>query len=184
MLIPQHRYTAREQTVCDILRPLEGCRTMLNVGMREPKDWRNQWWLKICEANEIRPTVLEAWPANVEACRAAGITDVITGDVVETARKLYRTFDIILWWHGPEHVERFRAFCAIRDLWPIADRALILGCPQGYHPQGVVNNNPYEVHRSQWEPDDFEGDFDMHTTVVNDGQLAPHITAWKIFDEI
>lgn len=182
MLIPPHNYTVREQTVCDILRPLEGCRTMLNVGMRDPEDERHRWWLKICEANEIEPAVIEACLVNAKACRKF-VDRVYVADICDW-RFAGGEYDIVLWWHGPEHVEKFRALSAIAQLWRGVSKALILGCPQGYSPQGVVNGNPYERHRSEWQPEEFEQNFDMHTTVVDDGQLAPHITAWKIFDEI
>lgn len=179
MLIPDHDYTERERTVCEILRPLEGCRTMLNIGMRNPNDPRNLWWLHICHANGIEPHVLEIFEPNVVSLRSEGIPNVTHGDVRDAASIYDNWFDIGLWWHGPEHLEMDESARSIAMLAAICRRGIILGCPLGEAPQDAIGDNEAERHLSQWTEDDFHA-FGLETTVVADTYPA-HITAWKVF---
>src|SRR5258708_25547746 len=104
MLVPDHNYTARERTVCEILAPLTNVRRMLNVGMRRPDDPRNHWWIKICKANGTETHVLEVFEPNYRELQAAGIDNVVCGDVRDVATIYEEPFDVVLWWHGPEHL--------------------------------------------------------------------------------
>lgn len=79
------------------------------------------------------------------------IAEVIVGDVREVALDDY---DVVFWWHGPEHVERGKVG---RTLARLEARAglVVVGCPWGRYEQGVVDGNPYQVHRSALYLQDF-----------------------------
>jgi hypothetical protein len=179
MLIPDHNYTGREQTVCRLLEQLVHAHSLLNIGMRNPSDPRNHWWLKICKANRIEPHVLEIYQPNCLDLESHGVPNVTCGDVRDINQIFPRPFDIILWWHGPEHVEGREARRIFNDLIPLANIGLILGCPLGDEPQGVCYGNLHERHLSAWHPSDFEL-LGFDTATVNDRSDYGHITAWRM----
>lgn len=181
MQIPEHAYTQREATVCKILAALDGCESLLNIGMRRPEDPRNHWWLKICQANDIQAHVLEIFEPNCRQLREHGLKHVVCGDVRDIRQHYSEPFDVILWWHGPEHLEKAEALKAIEQLRPLARQALVLGCPLGDAPQAALYGNPHEEHRSSWQEEDFS-QLGMQTEIVRDEQPQPHITAWRLGD--
>src|SRR5258708_18928402 len=132
MIIPNHDYTPRERTVCDLLAPLGKIRRLLNVGMKRPGDPRNLWWINICRANGTESHVLEVFEPNCQELRAAGITNVTCGDVRNVGKLYDEPFDVIMWWHGPEHLEKADVPAVIDELWQLTQHALILGCPLGH----------------------------------------------------
>jgi hypothetical protein len=146
MIIPSHSYTPREATVCGILAGTDFGHgsTMLNVGMRQPEDLRNWWWIKICQANEVMPFVLEVFRPNVDRLVQHGVPNVHEGDVRCFSQCFERSFDIILWWHGPEHVEKNSSIACIRTLQAKC-RLLILGSPWGPYPQDAIDGNVHEL---------------------------------------
>ena len=182
MIIPDHLYTARELTVCGLLGGMcrARVRTFLNIGMNRPHNPANNWWLKICQANGILPYVLEVFEPNRRALREYGIPNVIAGDVSEIDSIFGpSSFDVVLWWHGPEHVEKSVAIQTIEKLKGCTRQMLIVGCPKGFEPQTTVGGNDHERHVSAWERSDFEKQ-GMETIVVHDGRAFLHITAWLV----
>ena len=178
MIIPNHDYTPRERTVCDLLAPLTNVRRMLNIGMRHPGDPRNLWWINICKTNGTETHVLEVFEPNCRELRAVGIENVTCGDVRDARRFYERPFDVILWWHGPEQIESAEAPAVIENLWQLTAGTVILGCPLGDERQGICYGNPYERQRSFWQPEDLAA-LGFQTTVVRDRQPFPHITGWR-----
>ena len=183
MIIPDRDYTVRERTVCDLLAPLTNVRRLLNVGMRHPGDPRNLWWINICKANGTETHVLEVFEPNCRELRAAGIDNVTCGDVCDVRSIYHKPFDVLLWWHGPEHIEKPEAPGVIDGLWQLTAGTLILGCPLGNDPQGICYGNQHERHLCAWQAEDFIA-LGFQATVVRDGQPYPHITAWQTRDGV
>src|SRR5258708_3981082 len=100
MIIPNHDYTPRQRTVCDLLAPLGKIRRLLNVGMTRPGDPRTLWWINICGANGTKRTVWEVLDQNCQEPRAAGIPNATCGDVRKGGKLYDDPFDVIMWWPG------------------------------------------------------------------------------------
>ena len=103
-------------------------------------------------------TVLEAYEENAEGLKESSYFErVIHGDVryinyLDLGRD---KFDVVFWWHGPEHVSKAEAKELVPKLVNLANKYVVLGVPWGVVPQGVVKGNMYEVHLSSWDIQDF-----------------------------
>jgi hypothetical protein len=97
-------------------------------------------------------TVLEAFQPNVEYLRSMG-KEVIEADITkyETGRK----WDLVMWWHGPEHINRLLLPGTVKKLEKMANKFIIMGCPYGYCKQDALHGNEYEIHRSALYIEDF-----------------------------
>jgi hypothetical protein len=124
-------------------------------------------------------TVLEVWPENTEGLRGdPRISRLIQGDVREIDT-LPLTFDMIFWWHGPEHLSYDEIGPTLARLEAKALRLVALACPYGYYPQGAHKGNPYEEHKTYLYPEQFT---DWGYEVRTDGQedeAGSEIVAWK-----
>lgn len=102
-------------------------------------------------------TLLEIHKPNVDYFRTvSGITEVIEGDVTKFESE--KKFDVVFWWHGPEHIEKSKLAETLAKLESMATKTIILGCPWGAVPQGAnfVTENPYEKHVSYFDLGEFE----------------------------
>lgn len=100
-------------------------------------------------------TVLEIFEPNVRYLKTVKwIKEVIHADVTtfETDKK----YDIVFWWHGPEHVEKSQLETTIKKLEGMANIAVVLGCPWGNVVQADKDSNPHERHISYLDRGDFE----------------------------
>ena len=97
--------------------------------------------------------VLEAFKENVDNLKRTPWINTIHGDI----RKFYplKDYDVVFWWHGPEHV-------LANDLRPTVERiktyakTIVVGCPWGRREQGSVGGNPFEVHANHLYERDLE----------------------------
>lgn len=123
-------------------------------------------------------TILEIFPKNVEFLKGKGF-DVIQGDVRE-AHLIFdpQCFDVVFWWHGPEHLEEDEIQIALHALENVAKKLVVLGCPWGKSPQGAEYGNPYEIHASSLEPELFNS-FGYNTETLRTRGFRSNITAWK-----
>lgn len=100
-------------------------------------------------------TILEVFRQNIEFLKNLPFEcNIIEGDVRSFAFK--DKFDVVFWWHGPEHVEESKLKDTLKILESSANKLVVLGCPWGSHPHGEIYGNPYEKHLSQY----YEGYFE------------------------
>ena len=180
MKIPEHNYTVREKTVAGILKNIEEgeIKSFLNVGFHNWEDPRRHWWIKICEANNIKWDIMEVYKPNLDDAIKKGCpTDKIKlGNILDT--ELYGDYDCILFWHGPEHIKKYVFLKALPKIEAKAKKLIIFGMPLGHEPQDAAYGNPYERHESDW----FEKDWielGYLTQPIHDHQKYPHITTYK-----
>lgn len=175
LIIPEHNYTTREQTVVGILKTIDA-ESFLNVGFRQYSDPRNHWWIKICEANNIDWKILEIFKPNIDASIKAGLESsrAIHGDIMDLN---FPNFDIILFWHGPEHIAKEKFIRKLKKIEAKANKMIILGMPNGHEVQGPVHDNPYEEHVAHYTPEELY-EIGYETIIVEDRKPG-HITAYK-----
>jgi len=89
-------------------------------------------------------TILEIFPPNAEHYRVCG-WDVIQGDV-RTAE--LSEYEVVFWWHGPEHIPQEDVAPALNRLEKVATRAVVIGCPWGIYHLDPDYGNPHEEHLS------------------------------------
>lgn len=175
-------YTKREMTVVRLLQKLSQSgqiKSFLNIGFHDYQDIRNRWWIDICRANNIDWHILEIFETNVERFwQQAPVKDshrIQSGCLTDIDTIYDRRFDVILHWHGPEHLEKDAFLGALPKLLGRTGKLLILGCPNGPEEQGEAYNNPFEKHLSFWSEQDFQ-QLGFTTETVADKRPG-HITA-------
>lgn len=67
-----------------------------------------------------------------------------------------RSFDVILLFEVIEHLNREEGEAVLETLEKIARRQIAVTTPNGPFPQGVVDNNKWQIHKSAWRSEDFE----------------------------
>ena len=102
-----------------------------------------------------QPTVLEAWEPNVVDLNSKGIV-AIHEDVRKIKPTTFWGWEVVFWWHGPEHIKKKALKKTLRKLERIASKAVVLGCPWRYFEQPAIGDNPYEEHLSHLDYEDFE----------------------------
>lgn len=123
---------------------------VLNVGQRpgERKIYEWGWYIIAKRKNYSHFEIFEAWDKNVVELQKENKVTVIAGDVREID-KIYKanSLDAILWFEGPEHIEKSEIKPTIEKLKTIATQ-IILSCPCGEYSQDTLDGNPYEYHKA------------------------------------
>lgn len=131
--------------------------------------------------------VLEIWKPNFTALEILNqrwkiFNKVMLGDVREVEEILQHQYDVIVFWHGPEHLHLNDFVPTIRKLEDFAKRLLICGCPVGDYPQGPVKGNFYEEHASSLFPEDFKKLGFKTSTLRRSPGRGSNLLAWKKTD--
>ena len=124
-------------------------------------------------------TLLEAWPDNAAHWESdKRLERVIVGDAREIDTLGLGKFDAVLWWHGPEHVERAELEATVAKLEALAEGLVVLGCPWGRYPQGPFMDNPFDAHRASLYPGDFTA-LGYRVTGLGQADNQGSLIAWK-----
>mgnify|MGYP006170572977 FL=1 len=180
--IPRHKYTKREKTVVKILKKnFKGINSYLNVGFHDWDDERKHWWINICKKNNIKWKILEIFQPNIKNAIDAGCPkeNIFLGNILDIST--YENFDCIMFWHGPEHIEKGLFLEKLGQIEKKANKLIIFGMPHGEEIQEAVYGNKYEEHISAWHEDDWHR-LGYKTMIVNDRNPG-HITAFKCIED-
>lgn len=124
--------------------------------------------------------LLEVWPENtLYLSRIPWLKKVIQADITLYNFSQDDKFDIVFWWHGPEHIEETKIPITLKRLESVTNEYIILGCPWGKFEQGELYNNPFEKHISYLDYNIFE-DLGYETECLGEKNLyGSNITAVK-----
>ena len=102
---------------------------------------------------------------------------VVCMDALEFMRRCHSTFDMIV---AAELVEHYHKDTGLALLGQIMEkgRAAIVTTPLGFMRQGEIKGNPYQVHKSGWNPEDFS-DRGWEVPVVSEEQRLI-VATWGI----
>ncbi len=106
---------------------------------------------------------------------------IIAGDVRRLGVAIGAAkYDLVVWWHGPEHVDRHDLPRALACLEAAATSLAVVGCPHGHCGQGVTQDgNVHQRHRTHWMPEDFVGLGWQAATLKPEPGLDSHLVGWK-----
>jgi len=130
-----------------------------------------------------RITLLEVWEPYLKGMEHKEMVfRAVLGDVRDAATLSLgkRMFDVVFFWHGPEHLPHEDLEDTLFSLERISRSLVVLGCPWGKYPQGAVNGNPYEVHASQLTPADFQKYGYSVDTLGTRDVIDSNVLAWKV----
>jgi len=180
MVIPRHNFSQRETTVVNILKNFDGeIKSFLNIGFHNWEDQRRHWWIKICQANNIDWKILAIYQPNVDDTLFKGcpLNNISIGNILDT--ESYSNYDCILFWHGPEHIDKKEFIKKLKKIEGKANKLIIFGMPLGHEPQDDVYGNIYEKHISDWCENDWT-ELGYTVIVVKDNRKYHHITTYKL----
>jgi len=120
-------------------------KTVLNIGAHKKRfDFKEEF---LDAGYQI--TVLEPFKPSVEYLKTLPeLHEVVLGDVRDLSIFIDKgqKFDVVFWWHGPEHIVESDLRKVFPELEKICNYMIVLGCPWGYCPQGVHYGNKQEEH--------------------------------------
>jgi len=173
----QQRLKQLNQELPDLLRNGQG-KSVLYVGATPH---RFQMGRELFEAG-YKITLLEAFKQHYDYYEDhPWLEQRIYGDVRYIKNLANgQKWDVVVWWHGPEHVNKDELPEVLKDLESVAD-LVILGCPWGQNIHGMIGGNPYSVHECHHDTTDFEQlGYEARTLgQKNNPNTWCHILSWK-----
>lgn len=129
--------------------------------------------------------VLEIFEPNVESLRILNrrwkiFNKIMLGDVRKVEEILQHRYDVIVFWHGPEHLHLHEVAPTMLKLESFAKKLLICGLPWGEYPQGPVDGNAHEKHVSSLFPNDFKKLGFTTSTLRRHPGRGSNLLAWKV----
>ena len=121
-------------------------------------------------------TVVEVFEKNAAYLRSLPWVHAIIEDDIRRVQ-LHRRYDVIFWWHGPEHVLESEASLVLRALPSFANEIVVVGCPLGYYEQGPIDGNTWEIHSSHLSRQFFL-ELGYQCSTVGPAHRGGNITAW------
>jgi hypothetical protein len=129
--------------------------SVLNVGMNcdsgklSQKDILEIVFFDELGVYDIDVTVVEAFAPYCEnGPKKYPEFNFVNCDVVEVDKYVHRKFDLVLWWHGPEHIKEEFLVPTIKKLERLSNKYVVLGSPEGWHEQGSDRDNHFDSHLS------------------------------------
>lgn len=122
----------------------------------------------VSESSELGPgfiengfvsDILEAFEPNANYFRSVDkIRNVYCGDVkdIDTLLPSGASYDVVFWWHGPEHVRESELATTVSAIERRATKYVVLGCPWGRFDQNAIDGNKYECHLAHLDHAIFE----------------------------
>jgi len=109
------------------------------------KDFRNHGY---------KIDILEPFKGNCDYYRGViGINKVHQGTIQKFITPI--KYDIVFWWHGPEHVTKEDLEISLKNMESMAKFLVVLGSPWGKNDQEQIYGNPLEKHVSSIYEEDF-----------------------------
>lgn len=181
--------------VGDLIKAREGCvercvpdlfsgdySSVLYVGANQ----RRQHFLDRFEGSGYdRIVLLEAFEPNYRFLKeklepgGSGAYRVVWGRAQEIERLRLGVFDVVFFWHGPEHLRKREIPPTLRGLEAACRRVMVCGMPFGFYEQGPEYGNPFETHQSHVYPAFMEALGYRTETLGERDQVGSNITAWK-----
>jgi len=126
------------------------CSTLLDIGCGQESPVRR------FSARLGRSTGIDLFGPYLERSRDAGIhTEYHQVNALEIESRFGpRSFDCVLALDLIEHLEKEDGLRLLAAMERVARRKVIVFTPNGFVPQGAYDDNPYQAHRSGWDPDE------------------------------
>lgn len=124
--------------------------------------------------------IIEIWPLNIEGLKDfEGIRTIIKGDVRNVSEMNLASYDVVMWFHGPEHVQEKELYKILDDLKKISKKLIVTACPWGIYKQGKARGNIHEQHLSYLYPEFFKELGWEINTVGREDVKGSNLLAWQ-----
>lgn len=132
--------------------------------------------------------VLEVWKPYVKSLKQSGraVAGIMLGNIFDIATHpgvaALAPFELLVWWHGPEHANQDQARELLAPdgvIHQFYTKAILLGVPWGVFKQKAIDGNPLQEHKATYHPEWFE-QLGYHTATTGKVNVKKgNITAWK-----
>ena len=106
---------------------------------------------------------------------------IVHGDAraLDASSGLDSQYDVVLWWHGPEHVDQVELHPILTQMSVRARKLAVIGAPHGRMEQDAIDGNDQQRHRWDCMPAAFEPfGWTVHTLWPKPHQHS-HLIAWN-----
>lgn len=168
--------TPREQQLLDAIPNILDFDSLLYIGAQPISEvsLRIQM-LRLFEAENYEVQIMEIWEPFVEGLRSR-FPNIIQGDIRDLN---IPEADVVMWWHGPEHVKKEELPIILSTLYKNARKCAVVSSPWGIHKQGEFCGNPYEEHLCTLYPSFFEN-LGWETSVIGQKDVrGNNLLAWR-----
>jgi SAM-dependent methyltransferase len=124
-------------------RELGGCRTVLDLGCGPSSPLQHCHWIKYSVG-------VEAFRPYLEESRRAKIHTKYLNKKIEEVDFPDNSFDAVIMIDVLEHLSRKTALNVLKKAEKWAKKKVIVNTPNGFVGQPVIDENPYQRHRSGW----------------------------------
>lgn len=150
-------------------------KTVLYVGARKfRRDFTNDF-----RKHNYQIDILEIFDKNFESLKKLKwVNNLIKGDVKNIDKLINKKYDIVFWWHGPEHIYKKELKNTLNKLKKLTNHLVVCGCPYGRYEQGACYGNKWEKHLSYLDIKDFEKNGFETSTLGKKDALGNNLLAW------
>lgn len=158
--------------------------SVLYVGANQK---RQHFLTRFEEAGYEKIVIIEAFGENYQFLKERFEAEnspyrVVWGKVQEIKKFHLGSFDVVFFWHGPEHLRQDEIVPTLRSLERMCNHLIVCGMPFGFYEQGPEYGNRFEVHQSHIYPPFLEKLGYKTETLGSQDQVGSNITAWKYVD--
>lgn len=164
----------REKQLIECIPDVYNYKSLLYVGA----DIHRCHMLKDFRNREQFIDIVEPFEANCNYYKGVnGINNVYQSTIQDF--KPNTKYDIVLWWHGPEHMNENEYEKTFKHMETMANKYIIMGVPWGINKQDAIDNNDYEIHRTSTLPEHFEKYGYKTNSIGNKDTWYSNILIWK-----
>jgi hypothetical protein len=171
--------------------PIREWKSVLYIGVHPLtfNGWNGDYFLNVIKEQQpdTKCVIVEINPEYVEIAKNNPVSkqhniEYVCSDITRYVKNKKDKFDCVIWWHGPEHVEKSESLKIIKSFEKICKGIIILGCPEGHDPY-----EESETDKHFW--DVYQNDFENlgYNTVLIDrsarGNPQPSISAIKVLNK-
>jgi hypothetical protein len=169
---------AREKQLLRCIPDILKFKTLLYIGANT----KRMQMMKLFRKAKYRIDILEVWRKNVVALRTwnkvkKAVRKIIKGDVRKF--KSGSKYDVVMWWHGPEHVKHEELGAILRNLEFMTNHIIVLASPWGLVKQGSIGSNPFEKHWGGIYTWDWEREGYSFDALGEPDKGGTNLLAWK-----
>ncbi len=132
-----------------------------------------------------RMDIMEIWKPYLQELRFLNekkeyFRRILRGDVTKPILDVVKErYDLVVWWHGCEHVDEEALPVALANIQKVARRLAVCAAPHGHCGQGVTKDgNTYQRHRYDVMPEHIQH-CGWHTGTLEDApSMRSHLIGW------
>ncbi len=169
----------REKQLLRCIPTILNYKTLLYIGAKKRMIQMLQLFVDTSYAIDI----IEIWSANVTKLEDLnGIRRIIQGDVRNITQMELPYYDVVMWWHGPEHIYEKELHDVLRNLETLATKFVVVASPWGESKQSGKKGNLSERHVASLYSGTFRNlgwNTDMIGNIGNKDHTVSNLLAWS-----